>query len=87
MSEQEEITQEIVDEIYKGAKAEWDTAVADSGHCEAVFIHQDVDGWASNFLVGYAMAKENVESMGLIIPDLVDGMKITLIDEDEEVQH
>ena len=85
----ETITQETVDEIFKEAKAEWDAKVAESGHCEAVFIVQDEDQWASGFLVGYAMAKENVESMGLTIPDLVEGMNITLTEEgdDNETRH
>lgn len=78
------VTQKMVDELYKEAKAEWDAKVADSGHCEAIFIVNDEDEWASRFIVGYAMAKENIESKGLTMPALVDGMNITLMDEEEE---
>lgn len=81
----ETLTQDIVDEVYATAKAEWDKKVTDSGHCEATFIVLDEDNWASQFLVGYAMARENVESQGLVLPPISKDLTVTLQEEVEDV--
>lgn len=73
----EVITQDVVDDVFKTAKMEWDQAVGESGLDEKMFISLNRDGWALAFLGDYKFAKEQVEKQGLFMPVLVEGIKIT----------
>lgn len=79
----EKVTQETVDEIFKDAKKEWDAAVKASGKPEYLFAISG-DQWVTNFLLGYQLAKENVESMGFTMPTLVEGINVRLGEANED---
>lgn len=72
------ITQEKVDELWVEAKAEWDQKVAESGRSEQMFICTDKTGFVANFLTEYQIAKETVEARGLVMPDFVQGLSISV---------
>lgn len=81
----EEITQDLVNEIFIKMSTMWDDKFEASGHkLVASFIAEDKDGWALQFLAEYQMAKENVESLGLFMPVLVEGVSIKLTEEGDE---
>lgn len=67
----ENLTQEEVDQIAAECKREWDKSVADS----ALFgiSHDGVQ-----VLALYEQMREHVESLGLTLPPLVEGMTVTL---------
>lgn len=71
------ITQEIVDEEFKKIKAEWDKRVKTSGRTEQMYIVMDTTGSVAGFLSLYASSKESVEAQGLVMPELVKGLKVT----------
>lgn len=73
----EELTQEIVDENFARIKAEWDKKVKESGMREGMFVVMDKTGFATHFLYNYQLAKEHVESQGLVMPELVQGLKVS----------
>lgn len=81
----EEITQDMVNEIFIKMSTLWDDKFEASGHkLVASFIAEDEDGWALQFLAEYQMAKENVESLGLFMPVLVEGINIKLTEDAED---
>ena len=80
----EEITQELVNKTFIEMSEMWIDKFEASGHkLVASFIAEDTDGWALQFLSEYQMAKENVESLGLTMPVLVEGITIKLTDEED----
>ncbi len=85
--EQTEMTQETVDETFKAAKAEWDAMIEKSGLTEEMFIAINPGKLASTFLAGYQMAKEHVESLGLVMPLLREGLSVKISDLPEENKH
>ena len=78
----EEITQEDVDIAFKAIKEEWDSRVKESGVTQQMYIALDKTGSASNYLAMYQQAKEQTEKLGLVMPVLIKGLKVT-IEEDE----
>ena len=73
-----ELTQVDIDEAFKEIKTEWDRNVEASGQTDAMFIALDTTGFASAFLHSYQVAKEVAESHGLVMPELVKGLEITI---------
>ncbi len=69
--------QEKVDEIFQELKAEWNKIVKASGRTEQMYIAMDKTGSVAVFLSLYASSKESVEAQGLVVPELVKGLKIT----------
>lgn len=84
---QAEMTQETVDETFKEAKQQWDAMIEKSGLSEEMFIALNPGKMASTFLAGYQMAKEHVESLGLVMPVLREGLSVKVSDLSEEDQH
>ena len=83
--EKQEITQELVDKTFIEMSTMWDDRFEESGHkLVASFVAENKDGWAVQFLTEYQMAKENVESLGLTMPVLVEGITIKLSDAETE---
>lgn len=77
-----EITQELVDKTFIEMSEMWLDKFEASGHkLVASFFAENKDGWAVQFLAEYQMAKENVESLGLTMPVLVEGITIKLTEE------
>jgi len=75
----ETITQEMVDTTFIEMSRMWDDKFDESGHkLISSFVTENVDGWAVQFLAQYQMAKENVESLGLVMPTLVEGISVVL---------
>lgn len=84
MSEQKELTQKAVNEIFEQGKKEWDTRLAASGLSQHMFIATNHEGFPVEFLAHYQMAKEGAESHGFTMPVLVEGVEIKLSDADDE---
>ena len=83
--EQVEITQELVDQTFIEISELWLDKFEESGHkLVASFVAENKDGWAVRFLAEYQMAKENVESLGLVMPVLVEGITIKLSEEGDD---
>ena len=81
----EKITQEMVDKIFIEMSTMWDDMFESSGHkLHASFVTENKDGWPVQFLTEYQMAKENVESMGLTMMVLVEGISIKLSDGEDD---
>lgn len=78
----EKLTQAIVDETFNKAKIEWDTEVGKSGLDERMFIQLNRDGWALDFLAKYQFCKEALEGTDMVMPVLVEGIKIKLVDKE-----
>lgn len=77
MSEDIKLTQTDVNEMFDEAKSVWDGLVKESGRSEEMFIAlggSDV----SSFLADYQQAKDFVESEGLVMPTLVEGLTISV---------
>tara|TARA_R110001592_G_C13193003_1_gene753644 strand:+ start:84351 stop:84587 length:237 start_codon:yes stop_codon:yes gene_type:complete len=72
------ITQEQVEDICTKLKLEWDEKVIESGHNESMFIVLDNTGFVSNFMYYYQVAKEHVESLGLIMPEIIKGVTVNI---------
>ena len=91
MSEKKkEITQELVDQTFIEMSELWLDKFEESGHkLISSFIAENKDEWAVQFLAEYQIAKENVESLGLVMPVLVEGVTIKLSEEgdEDETQH
>jgi hypothetical protein len=88
--EKKEITQELVNQTFIEMSELWLDKFEESGHkLVASFIAENKDGWAVQFLAEYQMAKEHVESLGLVMPVLVEGVTIKLSEEgdEDETQH
>lgn len=85
MSE-EQLTQEHVDAVFKEAKAEWDAMIEKAGLTEEMFIALNPGKLASTWLAGYQMTKEHVESLGLVMPVLREGLSVTVSDATEAEQ-
>lgn len=75
-----ELTQKLVDHVFAENKAIWDQMVRDSGMAEGEFILKSKD--AMDFLTQYAEAKEMVEAAGFVMPVLVEGLQVSLVDDD-----
>lgn len=83
--EQVEITQELVDQTFIEMSEMWLDKFEESGHrLVASFVAENKDGWAVQFLAEYQMAKEHVESLGLTMPVLVEGITINLSEGEED---
>lgn len=76
-----ELTQDEVNDACENLKKVWDDHVAASGMTEQMFIILDKTGFSSQFLYNYSLAKEHVESLGLIMPELVKGVTVTEVQE------
>mgnify|MGYP003652459889 CR=1 FL=1 len=75
----QEITQELVNNTFIEMSEMWIDAFEASEHrLVASFVAENKDGWAVQFLAHYQMAKESVESLGLFMPVLVEGITINL---------
>lgn len=71
-----ELTQEIVDEECDKLRDIWQKKVTESGLSQSLFIAKNEDGFATEFLSLYQAAKEHVESLGLIMPVIVEGVEV-----------
>lgn len=78
---QEQLTQQEVDETCERLKKVWEEKVLESGKSEAMFIATDSTGFVANFLACYQDAKENVESLGLVMPEVVKGVTVRFNEE------
>lgn len=85
MSEQKELTQETVNEIFEQGKAEWDKRLKESGLTQPMFIATNHEGFPVEFLAHYQMAKEGAESQGFTMPVLVEGVEVKLSDAEDGV--
>jgi hypothetical protein len=74
------ITQEEVNSAVEKAKAKWNSKVKESGQSEHMFIILDRTGFAMNFLSDYQVIKEKVEELGLVMPELIKGIKVSFRD-------
>lgn len=85
----EKITQEMVNNVFIEMSTMWDDRFEESEHkLVSSFIAENKDGWAVQFLSEYQMAKESVESLGLFMPVLVEGITIKLTaGEENETEH
>ena len=72
-----ELTQEKVNEMFAEVRSEWDKRVSESGRSEEMFIAMDSTGFVAEFLYQYQRVKEQVESLGLVMPELVKGLKVS----------
>lgn len=78
------INQELVDQTFIEMSELWLDKFDESGHSlVASFVAENKDGWAVQFLAEYQMAKEAVESHGLTMPVLVEGITVKLGEDDE----
>lgn len=78
---EQEITQELVNSTFIEMSEMWiDKFEASEHKLVASFVAENKDGWAVQFLAQYQMAKENVESLGLFMPVLVEGITVKLTD-------
>jgi hypothetical protein len=68
-------TQVEIDEAVKEARLHWESMKKESGLSDLLF---NVSKQASQFLGQYQMIKDEVESVGFLMPDLVDGIKVTV---------
>ena len=73
-----ELTQSDVDKCFAEIKAAWDKKVKDSGMREGFFIAMDKTGTVSELLYKYQVAKEAVEAEGLVMPELIKGLKVNI---------
>ena len=73
----DEPTQEKINEIFEVIKAEWDKLILESGQTESMAIALSKPG-VTYFLAQYHDAKQEVEALGLVMPELVKGLKITI---------
>ena len=73
----EQVTQEQVNEAFKSFKDLWDQAVIESGETESMFIAL---GLGTNMLAAYQEIKEEVESLGLVMPTLKEGLEVRFND-------
>lgn len=74
----EKLTQEKVNEVFKEIKAAWDARVATSGRSEKMFVALDTTGFVVDFMYNYQLAKEHVESEGLVMPELIEGLIVNI---------
>ena len=74
--EQPELTQEIVNEEADKIRAYWDDKVSESGLSQSMFIATDKTGFVSEFLYFCQRAKQGVEDYGLVMPTIVEGVKV-----------
>lgn len=72
-----DLTQSKVDEIVEGLREQWDSRVADSGYSEQMFVVMDQTGFARPFLYQYDLAQKEIQALGFVMPDLVEGLTIT----------
>lgn len=72
-----DLTQDQVDEMAVGLREQWDSRVADSGYSEKMFVVMDRTGFATPFLYQYDLAQKEIRDLGLVMPDLVEGLTIT----------
>ena len=76
----EELTQELVDEMFITVQKEWDEKLKESGESSvAMFVAMDNSGWVSEFLTNYQDMKDYLPTVGLIPPVLkgAEDIKIT----------
>lgn len=86
-SKKEEITQELVDQTFIEMSSLWDDKFQESGHkLVTSFVTENKDGWAVQFLAEYQLAKESVESIGLVMPVLVEGITVKLTENEDEAK-
>lgn len=76
----EELTQEIVNEEAANLRSHWEDKVTESGLSQSLFIAKNEDGFATEFLSFYQAAKEYVESLGLVMPVVVEGVDVKVND-------
>lgn len=77
-----DLTQDQVDEMVVGLKEQWDSRVAESGYSEQMFVVMDQTGFARPFLYQYDLAQKEIQALGLVMPDLVEGLTITECDDE-----
>lgn len=78
---QPELTQEIVDEECGKLGDIWQEKVTDSGLSQSMFIATNEDSFATEFLGFYQLTKEHVESLGLVMPIIVEGVEVSICEE------
>lgn len=70
------ITQSQVNEAVLKTKNEWDRLVKESGKSETMYIALSSE--ATVYLAQYEEVKQRMTSEGFTIPDLVEGVTVTL---------
>ncbi len=81
----DKITQELVDSTFIEMSELWLDKFEASGHkLVSSFIVENRDGWATQFLAEYQIAKECVEEQGLVMPVLVEGVTVELTEADHD---
>jgi hypothetical protein len=76
-------TQATVHTIYQHLKAEWDTAVLDSGYSQTMFFTVNENNKAVELIHKFTQSKLDAESLGFTMPDLIPGLTITYSDQDK----
>lgn len=71
-----ELTQELVDEAFAEAKAEWVRMVDASGMSQTLFFVSSNE--ATQFIYEYNHYKDAVMEQGFTAPELVDSMTMTV---------
>ena len=81
-------TQETFDEIHRQVRSEWEKMVDDSGQTEHMFIALDRE--AMRYLAMYKDIQDYAQSKGFGLPDLVEGVTVSVVSEgceDENQRH
>ena len=76
----QEVTQENVNSAVHEARQSWEKMVADSGSSQTLFIATNKK--ATQFLADYTTIQLEVKKLGLDMPDLIDGVKVSFPDVD-----
>ena len=71
-----DVTQKDIDSGVEAARQQWDLLLSESGKTQSVFIATDKK--ASAFLAEYESIREYVESEGLKMPQLIEGVTVNL---------
>jgi len=78
----EPMTQETVNQAFQEIKKVWDEKVAESGKSAQMFVITDNTGFASEFIATYQRAKEHVEWNGLVMPELMPGLEVKILEDE-----
>lgn len=75
--------QRDVDIAFARTKELWEQLKTESGKSEALFI---LSKQGSKFLGEFEVIRQNVLSIGLTVPQLLDNVSVTIVDEDEPTE-
>ena len=79
--EELELTQEVVNEECDKLSDIWNEKLTESGLSQDIFIATNEEGFATKFLGFYQITKAMVESLGLVMPVIVEGVEVSIDEE------